>query len=144
MADKHLRYENGDEYVGETDGNVREGYGTYVSKAGKLVGTWHLNQLNGTGKMITDEFVYEGEFVLSVREGRGVETHTDGTVYEGQFLKGKKHGEMKVTLPNKATIRCHYENGYGVGTGVMTMTDGEIVPVRLSGGKVYFIKTDEK
>ena len=59
-------------------------------------------------------------------------------MYEGEFLNGVKHGKMKLTLPNGAYITCNYSHGVGEGDGIMVMTDGERVKVKLSDGKMWF------
>ncbi|MCQ2398961.1 MAG: hypothetical protein MJ072_00455 [Clostridia bacterium] len=133
-----IAYENGDEYFGECENGVREGDGVYVSGEVKIYGVWHNNSLDGEGKMVTPDFVYEGGFVNSKRQGFGVERHADKT-YEGEFKQGKKDGKMKITLKNGCVIDCVYKDGYGVGEGIMTMTDGEKVKVRFDGGKMWFI-----
>lgn len=133
-----LSYDNGDSYIGQAVDGVREGYGVYTSLGVTLSGMWTNNHLNGQGVMQTPNFKYEGGFKNSLRNGFGKEVHKDGKVYEGEFLNGVKHGKMKLTLPNGAYITCNYSHGVGEGDGIMVMTDGERVKVKLSGGKMWF------
>ena len=38
---------------------------------------------------------YEGEWIDSFKDGKGIYTYNNGDVYEGEFKKGKKKGEGK-------------------------------------------------
>lgn len=137
---KNFEYENGATYNGECIGNVRDGKGVYSQNGVSIYGVWKDNHLNGVGKMTCPAFTYDGEFLNTLRHGKGKEVHSDGTVYDGEFQFGHKHGKMLILLTNGATVDCTFFKGKGVGDGIMTMTDGEKVPVYFKDGALYFKK----
>ena len=133
-----LEYENGGVYHGECVNNVRQGKGVYTQNGVSISGVWTNNHLNGDGIMDCVAFRYEGGFKNSMRHGIGKEVLKDGTIYQGEFAFGKRHGNIKIYLTNGATVDCVFDKGVGVGDGVMTMSDGERVPVYFKDGNLFF------
>lgn len=68
-----------------------DGYGVYVhSDQSKYEGQWKEDQRHGKGKEVwaDDSAVYEGEFVMGIKEGLGTYKWGDKSSYNGQFKGG--------------------------------------------------------
>lgn len=120
------RFRSGATYDGEWVGGVRDGMGKQCWPDGTVyVGEWKRGRSGGSGEIrhhngdtYTGEWVngrahgsgvfrhqgshaiYEGEFVMDMREGFGVELWVDGSWYAGEFRKGGKHGSGEHRWPD--------------------------------------------
>jgi hypothetical protein len=113
-----MKWQNGDEYVGENqmfkkngkgkfrwaDGNFYEGefvddemhgFGKFEWKNGNVYeGNWKKGKMHGKGKLrYADGKVYDGYFSKGIKSGHGTMTFNDGRVYKGNFKQGKPDGE---------------------------------------------------
>src|SRR5216684_5207002 len=66
------RFPNGDLYVGQMAGGLRDGQGTY---------TW------------SDGRRYAGTFRAGLEQGQGTYSYPNGEKYEGQFLANRRTGQ---------------------------------------------------
>lgn len=87
----------GDQYEGRWNNNVFEGWGRHIDTEGNIYeGLFIDGDLTGKGLKITlNNWKYAGDFLLSLREGEGIE-ETDDHIYEGHFAQDKKNGRGKV------------------------------------------------
>lgn len=49
------------------------------------------NKYNGRGKLITEEYVYEGQFKDNLFNGDGIIRYHNGEIFQGSFVEGEKH-----------------------------------------------------
>eukprot|EP00441_Pelagodinium_beii_P031394 CAMPEP_0197636308 /NCGR_PEP_ID=MMETSP1338-20131121/11855_1 /TAXON_ID=43686 ORGANISM="Pelagodinium beii, Strain RCC1491" /NCGR_SAMPLE_ID=MMETSP1338 /ASSEMBLY_ACC=CAM_ASM_000754 /LENGTH=893 /DNA_ID=CAMNT_0043208519 /DNA_START=51 /DNA_END=2733 /DNA_ORIENTATION=- len=75
---------------------------------------------------LADGSVYEGEWVGTVRHGKGKLTLEDGSTYEGQFELGKVHGNAVYMLPSGARYEGQWRNGQQDGEGREVSLDGAV------------------
>ena len=70
--------------------------------------------------------IYEGEFKMGQRNGRGTMKFPSGQVYKGEFKNGKKHGQGKMTYSNGDVYEGGFKNGKRHGQGKQTHPDGDV------------------
>ena len=81
---------------------------------------------NGFGKWVyTDKTTYEGEWVQTQKQGKGIETWPNGYIYNGEFKNSVWNGQGTLTFPNGATYEGKWENGFMNGEGKFTWSDGK-------------------
>lgn len=110
----NIKYNNGDEYIGEVDKDGKKhGKGTYCwANGSKYEGDWLHGKKTGKGKYSwANGGFYEGEFLDGLFHGCGIESWVNGDVYEGQFKDGKQHGKGKFTNVDGDIFINTYENG---------------------------------
>ncbi|XP_031564485.1 radial spoke head 1 homolog [Actinia tenebrosa] len=86
-------YPNNDVYDGEWKKNKKHGRGSYLCAKTKvkLEGTWVRGKLNGTGKMILADHVYQGKFADNLPSGPGKYVFKKGFEQYGVYnIKEKK------------------------------------------------------
>ncbi|KAI9346815.1 hypothetical protein DFJ73DRAFT_796736 [Zopfochytrium polystomum] len=105
---------NGDRYLGEWAGNLKQGNGTYYySDSGSIYeGGWHADLRSGYGTFSVPPHgkpqpaaflrkVYAGEWANDRREGVGTYYYEDGShVYEGEWHCEMRHGQGVLVMPN--------------------------------------------
>lgn len=85
----------------------KEGYEWKYLYQGNFVGS--LKQ--GKGKEINEKGeTYEGLFNRDKKEGKGKQTLTNGSIYEGHWVNDCKNGPFKVTNKTKEGTRTIYKN----------------------------------
>ena len=100
MADEVIKFENGDEYVGEVANGM----------------------FNGKGKFTLGEgIVYEGNFVNGVLKGQAKITYPNGNVFEGDVCIGDPNvtdykGKGKYTANNGTVFEGTFNNASLTGT----------------------------
>ena len=104
-------------YVGQFNGNVKEGKGILIKNNNIIVGEYKNDKLNGVGYTYNKEFKkldmynyvdderkgngtifydngkYEGSLKDGSREGKGTYTFNDGSKYEGDWKNGNREGK---------------------------------------------------
>jgi len=79
---------------------------------------------HGTGKLITEGMIYEGEFRNGVYAGSGKLSKLSGeAIYEGYWAQGKPHGEGRETLDGD-TYYGVFVNSHKQGIGSIVYKDG--------------------
>jgi hypothetical protein len=77
-------------------GDCKNGVGTFKYKNGdQYIGTYNNGNMHEKGKYISSDFVYEGDFVNNVYEGKGIYTYKNNTKkirYEGDFKNDMFNG----------------------------------------------------
>ncbi|OMJ70275.1 hypothetical protein SteCoe_31786 [Stentor coeruleus] len=69
--------------------------------------------------------IYEGLFVMGVRDGYGVYKYASGQVYEGDFKENLKHGIGRMSYGKKGSYHGYFESGKRHGEGVFMYTNGD-------------------
>ena len=83
------------EYTVTSEGvPVREGYGAFQNPPESYEGHWHMDGMNGRGKItLASGATYEGDFVDNKFCGRGRYSFSDGSMYKGEFSNSTFHGQ---------------------------------------------------
>ena len=82
----------------------------------KMSGRYKVEGINGKGKeyeIVTDNLLFEGEYLNGKRNGKGKEYKNNGDIiFEGEYLNGKRHGKGKeFNLFNKVIFEGEYIKG---------------------------------
>ncbi|NBV71953.1 MAG: hypothetical protein EBR60_07925 [Burkholderiaceae bacterium] len=103
LANKILKYQNGDTYEGTLKDNKYHGKGIYKFSTGS---------------------VYEGDFRNGKFHGDATYKFSDGRIYIGKFLKGKKSGIGKFTWRNGDVYEGEWWDDQINGIGTYVYADG--------------------
>ena len=80
---------------------------------------------NGIGKLVyTYKTTYEGEWVNTKKQGKGVETWPNGYIYKGEFKNSEWSGQGTLTFPDGSTYIGEWSKGFMNGQGTFTWADG--------------------
>ncbi|CAD8086609.1 unnamed protein product [Paramecium sonneborni] len=80
-------------YVGQMNGNQREGVGSYFTNELEYEGEWLQNVYNGFGKYYLDgKLSYQGQFKDGLKHGAGIEYYDADSYFVGNFQNNKKNG----------------------------------------------------
>lgn len=72
----------------------------------------HADQKHGTGKLITTEYEYEGEWQDDMRHGFGKIRYKKGDYYEGEWANDKKNGRGKLIEKKLFGVFAETYDGY--------------------------------
>lgn len=133
----------GETYIGEFLDGLRHGFGECVSVSGSgYIGLWSLGKRSGNGteleangdsyagdwvegvksgkgvyRLVSLQYIYEGEMAENEFCGNGKMTFNDGSLYIGGFRKGKKEGEGRFEYCDGATyVGSFLYDTYDTGT----------------------------
>ena len=98
------RFPNGDVYVGQMSGGLREGQGTYSWSDGRR---------------------YTGGFRAGLEEGQGVYTYPNGEKYEGQFRANRRTGQGTYSWPDGRRYVGEFRDDHPDGQGTYSWPDGK-------------------
>ncbi|XP_028393822.1 MORN repeat-containing protein 1-like [Dendronephthya gigantea] len=117
-------------YVGETKGQIRDGFGVYhyPNKFFRYEGEWKEGQKNGHGRlMMADGSFYEGAFKNGEITGHGYRTwaHTKNA-YTGQFERGELCGTGVMVYGNGDKYEGGWQNNRREGEGEMKEANGSV------------------
>ncbi len=103
------------------------------------------NCLNGTGTYrYSSVSTYSGQFVKSLRQGKGKMTLQNGNVYEGQFVNGRMQGQGSTTYSNGDRYVGTWSNDQPNGQGkyffkTRERYEGQLVNGQFDGiGTMYY------
>ncbi|CAG9568218.1 putative protein kinase [Leishmania major strain Friedlin] len=117
-------------YTGEWADDMRQGYGRMLYAGGNVYeGEWLAGMRHGSGKLVEPaaHVMYEGEFNRNEKEGRGVQTNSDGDVYEGEFARGKPNGRGTYLWADGARYIGMFKDGVKHGDGCEWLANGDWV-----------------
>jgi clan AA aspartic protease (TIGR02281 family) len=120
------RFPNGDVYVGQMSGGLREGQGTYSWSDGRrYTGRFRagLEEGQGTYSYPNGE-KYEGQFQANRRAGQGAYSWPDGRRYVGEFRDDRPDGHGTYTWPDGKKYVGDFSRGQANGQGSYTWPDG--------------------
>ena len=103
-----MSWPNGNEYEGQWDKNEMDGQGIY-------------RHTNGEELPID---VYQGNFQMSVQQGKGEYQRYDGAKYIGDWKVGRRHGFGIFTWSDGTTYRGDWFNDEREGFGLLTLAGG--------------------
>lgn len=92
-----------DEYVGNWNMDMMDGYGKYSYASGAIYkGEWKNNKQSGKGfYFFSDGSFYEGEWVDHKMQGRGLYVDVIGRRWEGEFVNGSFRADEQKSLQLK-------------------------------------------
>ncbi|XP_075239226.1 radial spoke head 10 homolog B-like isoform X2 [Convolutriloba macropyga] len=121
------RWVDGSTYEGEVVNGLRHGSGTFNCPARGLcyTGQWYKGKRHGEGVLYYDssqQSLYEGEWFLNMKNGRGFRRYASGNVYQGMWYRDRRHGygRMQWLDNNNAVYEGDWENGLQHGYGEYT------------------------
>ncbi|CAD8091887.1 unnamed protein product [Paramecium sonneborni] len=80
-------------YVGQINGNQKEGFGSYFTNELEYEGEWRNNVYHGFGKLYQDgKLSYQGQFQNGLKNGAGIEYFDAGSYFVGNFENNQKNG----------------------------------------------------
>ena len=126
------RFANGDVYVGQMAGGVREGQGTYTWSDGRrYVGGFRAGLQDGHGSYTyPNGEKYEGQFQANRRAGQGTYSWPDGRRYVGDFQADRPHGRGTYSWPDGKNYVGEFSSGAVVnctGWSAVAATTAEVV-----------------
>ena len=147
---KPVEFENGNIYHGQWNDNFEmEGYGKYYLKEEKVFaeGIWEKGELkrarifypngdiydgemsnsnyNGKGKLISQNYEYNGKFVDGEKDGEGTIKFNDGTEYFGTFANNNFNGYGNMKWNNGLEYKGYFKDNFLEGNGVFFDKNGE-------------------
>ncbi|SCQ16247.1 protein kinase, putative [Plasmodium ovale] len=106
-----LEYENGDLYIGTTEGGKRQGYGYYLYVDVKAVyqGQWEDDTKSGYGILYNQrEVIYSGEWLNNISHGFGC-TYKNEELYLGCYKYGLMNG-VGILRKNSSFNFCLFQS----------------------------------
>lgn len=125
------------------------GMGEVNYSDGKIIsGNFENGELH-TGKLITCEYNYNGEFRDLEPNGTGVLKHIDGSITSGKFHHGRINGFGTLRHVNGDLYEGDFEDGSKTGFGKMIYTDGRVyegswIDNKISGKGTLTFPTNNK
>lgn len=149
-----LEYSDGNSYIGELQGLIRDGKGILTFTGGDVYeGEFVFGAMTGSGSyyykngdVYTGDFKdgvkwghgtyvwaaqngsgdrYEGEYHANMRHGRGVYTYADGSYYDGQYENDAKSGKGIMTFASGDRYEGDFAGDLRSGKGVYTFASGD-------------------
>ncbi|WP_189402776.1 C13 family peptidase [Arenicella chitinivorans] len=116
---------NGDRWEGDFREGQATGEFTVISQdtSTRYVGSLQNGYMHGKGELTTDDYVYNGDFVMGSFEGEGVYTKTDGESYTGGFKANLYHGQGSVSYENGSSYSGEFQGGNYHGDGEFKQGD---------------------
>ncbi|MBR1663309.1 MAG: hypothetical protein IJ696_03170 [Ruminococcus sp.] len=141
MAQRTLRFKNGDFYKGEVNRHMlAHGSGVMNYNNGSVYEGDFKNGIRfGAGKFTgADGVVYVGCFRNDIPEGFGRVSYPDGSSYEGEWRYGGISGKGIFTEPDGSSYEGYFKEGIKDGRGVYTTADGKRIEQTYVGGQLSY------
>jgi len=131
-----LTYSNGDVYTGEFRTDVPSGKGKYNFWMRDIYkGDFFNGKMHGVGTMnFADGTIYEGEFNNGKMNGKGHKIYPNGEKYEGEFVNNLAHGQGEYTFMCGAKYKGDFFEGHMTGVGAVTLPSGTIFSGKFVNG----------
>eukprot|EP00930_Biecheleria_cincta_P043100 TRINITY_DN2962_c0_g1_i1.p1 TRINITY_DN2962_c0_g1~~TRINITY_DN2962_c0_g1_i1.p1 ORF type:complete len:368 (+),score=53.73 TRINITY_DN2962_c0_g1_i1:25-1128(+) len=104
-------------------------------------GTYLGTMKHGTGRLRMQNYTYEGEFENDMKHGVGVLDWDDGRRFEGGFKYGKFHGAAVMIWPDGRKYVGQYEDDRKHGEGTFSWQDGRRYQGQWVAGKRHGVGT---
>jgi hypothetical protein len=116
----------GVKHIGYWKNNSFEPFGRVIDEKGDIYeGNYKNGELNGKGRIITENAVYNGDVVSNKKEGNGIYTK-EKEEYDGSFKNNKKEGLGKITfLKTGDTYEGYFKEGKMNGQGTFKWKNGD-------------------
>ena len=117
-------HQNGSFYIGEFIDGEKNGRGRLVTDEFWYEGSWEKNKYHGCGKLIAfNGYIVEGEFKHGMLNGEGVERLITGESYQGSFANGLRNGHGLVRFAD-IIYEGEFINGEAEGPGIVKFGNG--------------------
>lgn len=134
---KMIVLDDGSEYIGEWEDNLRNGHGHHYTAKGYYCGEFADDKYDGNGDYYiwSDTtncdhpgmwLLYRGNWSSGRYNGQGILYSTDNSTYEGLFVKGKKSGQGTMFYPNNDVYNGEWNNDLRNGEGEFTKANGDV------------------
>ena len=129
---------NGDVLEGRFENSLLNGKGFFLDKQkNKYIGEFRDMKKWGRGKLITNKFIYEGEFVNDKIEGKGrIKFLKSGIEYEGTFINDNIEGYGKFKWINGDIYEGEVKNNKMHGNGVYHYKNGKVFKGLFKNGQI--------
>jgi hypothetical protein len=140
-----INYEDGSKYIGYTKDGMKDGKGKLLTLEYVYEGEFSKDYFHGFGKYENSDMTYEGNYVNGMKNGNGTQIlKKDEYKYIGEWKNDNKHGIGKEYLPDKSQYDGYFENGKKHGRGKLILSngsvyDGEFKDDKLDGYVYYMI-----
>ena len=126
-------------YVGEFQNNLKHGFGVDENPEHIYEGEFRLDKKEGKGKLIykSNQDVYEGEFRDNSITGSGFYTWSNKDTYKGTFINGKMDGKGLYRWPDGGEYYGEYKNNIKEGMGKFKWANGKIYEGPFKQGKPH-------
>ena len=119
-----IYYINGEEYNGEMKNYLREGKGKFISENEIYEGNWIKDKKEGFGILkYKNGIKYEGNFKDNNFNGKGKIYFPNDIYYSGEFVNGLFHGQGFLKGNNNHIYNGNFKNGYYHGFGEFKWID---------------------
>jgi hypothetical protein len=104
------------QYEGDYESDLKEGYGVYKWKSGNIYkGSYQADIRHGYGEMYwTDNSAYKGMWCKGIQHGKGRMEFPDGKVKEGEFenniFKDPLYAPLVLLYPNELLKNPNYSS----------------------------------
>lgn len=147
---RRIEYHDGF-YIGETNGDLRHGYGHFYHKNGnRCSGNFVNDMFEGYGEFyFANGNIYKGQFIQNCMQGKGVVYFSNGDIYDGEFRSDLMHGKGSMYYKDETRFTGDFVNGKKHGMGVRYYQNSEryegmYVDDRRHGRGYYYYSTGEK
>lgn len=96
-----------------------------------------------TGKYVTEDGTYIGEFKGKMFYGHGTFVSVSGVKYEGEWKDGEINGYGIMTFVNGSKYEGGFKDGLYHGKGKITKADGKVIEGYWEDGKLKKRQSDE-
>ena len=129
---------NGEVYEGRFENGLINGKGIFLDKKlNKYMGEFKDMKKWGKGKLVTNKYIYEGDFNNDKIEGNGkIKFLKSGIEYEGTFLNNSIEGSGKFKWINGDIYEGEVKEGKMHGTGIYKYRNGKIYKGLFEEGQI--------
>jgi len=144
---REVKQENGTSYMGEFDGEMKDGHGKLISVNGDIYeGEWKANEYDGIGQnKWSDGATYIGCYTKGKKVGVGEYLWEEGSRYIGEWENNSMHGVGKYTWPDKREFLGEWKEGLMDGYGLFRFPDNRTFEGPFLKGKKHgdFLSTKD-
>lgn len=144
---REAKYENGSSYMGEFDGDAKDGHGKLISANGDIYeGEWKADEHDGIGQnKWSDGASYIGCYAKGKKVGVGEYLWEEGSRYIGEWGNNSMHGVGNYSWPDKREFLGEWKEGLMDGYGIFRFPDGRTFEGPFLKGKKHgdFLSTKD-
>lgn len=115
-----------EQYIGETVGELFEGYGVYLKGSDIYIGNFHKGQPSGYLTLYRNKKVYySGFWEAGAFHGEGTLYKEDGTIKTGEWDNGRLSQKLVDSQLKKGRYKGYVRDGHPDGLGYMRYNNGD-------------------
>lgn len=129
-----------EQYIGETVGDLFEGYGVYLKGSDIYIGNFHKGQPSGYLTLYRNKKVYySGFWEAGAFHGEGTLYKEDGTIKTGEWNNGRLSQTLVDTQLKEGRYKGYVRDGHPDGLGYMKYNNGDEYQGTWKQGKYHNI-----